>query len=113
VAFEPALDGQIVIIGFADVSRCAVIPYINGCSPGALTPAAQPELTNPPQSSPAASNNFPALVRFCALSRHMTVDTETPHMRYAHQSWDLPNSAVTPEAYYLRPSVFGAIATPR
>jgi sulfoxide reductase catalytic subunit YedY len=30
------------------------------------------------------------------------VDTQTPRTSSAHQSWDLPDSAVTPEAYYLR-----------
>lgn len=31
----------------------------------------------------------------------MTVDTEMSRMSCAHQSWDLPDSAVTPETYYL------------
>jgi DNA-directed RNA polymerase specialized sigma24 family protein len=30
------------------------------------------------------------------------VETETPRTNCAHRSWDLPNSAVTPEAYYFR-----------
>ncbi len=32
----------------------------------------------------------------------MAVDTETPRMSCAHQSWNLADSAITPEAYYLR-----------
>jgi methionine sulfoxide reductase catalytic subunit len=32
----------------------------------------------------------------------MTVETETPQVNCIHRRWDLPDSAVTPEAYYLR-----------
>ena len=32
----------------------------------------------------------------------MTVDTKTSRMSCAHREWDLPDSAVTPEPYYLR-----------
>jgi hypothetical protein len=32
----------------------------------------------------------------------MTVDTETARMSCAHQLWNLPDSGITPEAYYLR-----------
>src|SRR6184192_649315 len=43
-----------------------------------------------------------ALVRFCGLGRHIAVDTETGGTRCAHDEWDISDSAVTPEAYYLR-----------
>ena len=43
-----------------------------------------------------------ALVRFSVLSRHMTVDTETPRRSRAHRQWDLPDFALTPEAHYLQ-----------
>ena len=42
------------------------------------------------------------LVRFCAFGRHITVETEISRTDYAHCAWNLPDSAVTPEAYYLR-----------
>jgi sulfoxide reductase catalytic subunit YedY len=36
------------------------------------------------------------------VDRPISVDTEKPRTGCAHRLWDLPGSAVTPEAYYLR-----------
>ncbi len=41
-------------------------------------------------------------VRFCGSNRHISVDTQRRRTRYANLEWDLPDSAVTPEAHYLR-----------
>jgi hypothetical protein len=41
-------------------------------------------------------------VRFCLLDRHIIVEIKSPRRNYAHRAWDLPEAAVTPEAYYLR-----------
>jgi sulfoxide reductase catalytic subunit YedY len=41
-------------------------------------------------------------VRFCGWDRQNSVDRQNPRMRCAHREWDLRDSAVTPEPYYLR-----------
>src|SRR6266853_1370070 len=43
-----------------------------------------------------------ALVRFCASDRHITVEREKPRTNCAHRSWDLADSLVAPEPYYIR-----------
>jgi sulfoxide reductase catalytic subunit YedY len=41
-------------------------------------------------------------VRFCRFDRQTRVDKQTPRTTCAHPAWDLPDSAITPEASYLR-----------
>src|SRR5207247_9541936 len=49
-----------------------------------------------------SGRSFVCFVRIHAIDRHMTVETETLRASCAHRSWDLPDSAVTPEAFYLQ-----------
>ena len=49
-------------------------------------------------------------VRFCGFDRHISVDTRTPRTRCAHHGWDLPDSAVTPEADYSKPFIWLGLA---
>jgi len=60
---------------------------------------------------------------FSDSNRHITVETESQRTSGAHCRWDLPESAVTPEACYLQRreflrvfglgvSILGAIAIP-
>src|SRR4030095_9092479 len=41
-------------------------------------------------------------VRFSDFDRHIAVEMESQRTSSAHRTWDLPDSAVTPEACYLR-----------
>jgi len=43
-----------------------------------------------------------SLVRFYLLKRHITVETEAAQANCIYRPWGLPDSAVTPEPYYLR-----------
>jgi len=43
-----------------------------------------------------------SFVRFCALDRQISVIRQKPRTRCAHREWNLPDSAVTPQAYYSR-----------
>src|SRR5262249_46015024 len=46
--------------------------------------------------------NLNPCVRFCGLNRHISVDTQRRRTRCEELQWDLPDSAITPEAHYLR-----------
>src|SRR5262249_22181796 len=68
---------RIVIIRFRDASHAATNPYNR------------------------VNSRFPP-VRFCVSNRQISVNKQKPRTTRGHHGWDLPDSAVTSEAYYLR-----------
>ena len=58
--------------------------------------------TSQQRCDPRGTDGASRPVRFCSLDRRISVDTQTPRTRCTHHEWDLPDSAVTPEAYYFQ-----------